>query len=377
MKIVGVLSAVIFLFITTGRVEAVTIGNNPSFDGGKLVLTQTSTVTITAWLGSAACKVGQVNLVQPELKLLKSSKTNETAKNTNPRSDAPKRQSNTIIYNYAVGVPSVEIGPYPAGTELILGIQTGSFCKSSHLSTEKLFTRLKHNGGASWTLSFEDWTDMDVDDVHIEVTINPFVGIVGTQAFAENPIYKLPYPAGITHKFTVLPGSGEHSKTRAFDIDMKIGDKVVASEMGMVLWIEDSFGSGSCSSSLRSSANVVVIQTEAGVNLTYVHLDKGSVALAGIKVGDIVKQGQWIGNAGNSGFVCSDTGNGSHLHLEWQHNCYDVEQANKRRLLKGSRVGEPTFAWSCPSYPPDSPFSFTIGGKIAQIKTLTPITSDN
>ena len=128
---------------------------------------------------------------------------------------------------------------------------------------------------------------------------------------------------------------------------------------------------------MRSRTNVVVIQTETGVNLTYVHLDKGSVSLAGIKVGTIVKQGQWIGNAGNSGFVCSDTGNGSHLHFEWQHNCYDLTSAIKRRGLKGSRPGEPTFAWSCPGFPPDAPFNFTIDGKIAKITTGKLITSGN
>lgn len=389
MKIVGVLLAILIWVSIARGIEASPVANNPIFDGGKLILNEPSTITVTAWLGTASCRVGQVNLVQPDLKLLKSSKENETAKNTKTQSGAPKRQADTIIYNYAIGKPSVEIGQYLAGTEFVFEIQTGSFCKSSHLSTEKLYTRLKHNGGNSWTLSMEDWKDNDIDDVHIEITVHPSDGIIGTQVFADEPVYKLPWPTGISQKVTVLPGVGEHRQTRSYDISMKIGNKIVASEMGLVLWIEDSFGPGgpiNCPENLADSvknywrprANVVVIQTEAGVNLTYVHLQQGSVQLSGIKVGDTVKQGQWIGNAGNSGFVCSGSGNGSHLHLEWQHNCYDLDQAKKRRLLKGSRVGEPTFTWSCPNFPADSLYSFTLAGKILQIKkTPSEQTSDN
>lgn len=386
MKLVGILFVVIIFLIAAERVEASNVARNPSFEGGKLILSQTSTVTITAWLGTASCRVGQVNLAQPEVKLIKSSKNNEEAKNSKPKSDAPKRQPNTIIYNYAVGKPSVEIGPYKAGTELIFEIQTGSFCKSSHLSTEKSYTRLKHNGGNSWTLSYEDWKDMDVDDVYLEITVNPTSGVSGTQAFADEPIYKLSWPNGVHHYITVIPGQeGEHAKLDAYDVDMnqRRGDTVVASEQGTILWIEDSFGSGACPDPKdkatvnywRSRANVVVVQTETGVNTTYVHLLQGSVTKLNLHIGDHVSQGQTIGQADSSGYAC-----GSHLHFEWQHSCYSVDQAKKRREGKEAvyPIGKPTLMWSCTNFPPDSPYNFTVNGKSLKIKqTPSDQVSDN
>jgi len=376
------LAAVLWLAFAN-PIHASTVLTNPNLVGGKLVLTERSTVTITAWLGTASCRQGQITLVSPDLKLKYSSPLNEYFKNLLTQKKALVSKHPILIYNYGSGRSSVEIGPYPAGTEIILGTQTESFCKTSRVSTDKRYTHTRHNGGNSWTIAWEDYSDGDVDDLYTEITVNPVAkdsietDIISAKAFAENPTYRLPYPAGVAHKFTTMPGIGEHKLIRAFDIDMKISDKIVASEMGQVLWIEDSFDSGSCSSSLRNRANVVVIQTETGVNVTYAHLDKGSVQLSGIKVGDIVKQGQWIGNAGNSGFVCSDTGTGSHLHFEWQHNCYDLTSAITRRSLNGSKPGEPTFGWSCTNFPADAPFNFVTGGKVAKITTGKLITSDN
>ncbi len=363
----AIFALVILILVSAPRVEAAGSVPTTSEPSGKLILERESTVAISAWLGKAQCRVGQVNLIKPEIKLVSSSSVNLESKLAVVKKGAPIRSKSTIIYNYAVGTPSIVLGPYPAGTEIVLGIESGSYCKTTRVSTDKFHTSLNHNGGNSWTIAFEDWKDNDIDDVFVEVTVQPVQEIKGIQVFADNPIYKLPFPANVSHKITTKPGVSEHSETRAYDFDMKIGDLVLTSEMGLVLWVEDSFGSGGplvCPDNLSTSVknywgkrgNVVVIQTEAGVNQTYVHLQQGSIV---VKVGDVVTQGQHIANAGNSGFVCSKSGNGSHLHIEWQKNCYDLEQAKKWRTQKSFRVGEPTFRWSCSAFAPDSPYSFT------------------
>lgn len=362
-----VLLALLLLLCGFRMVEASSLTTIPNLVGGKLVLRQTSYIKITAWLGTASCRVGQVNLENPEVKLVDSSVDNEKAKLDSTKNRRSKAKTKTIIYNYAAGRPFVKLGPYVAGTEIVLSIDSGSFCGKSRNSNDKLHTRLNQNGTNSWTIGWEDWSDNDIDDLFTEITVLPLQGIIPTKAFADLPVYKLPYPAGVSQKFTVLPGKGEHANSRAYDISMRKGDLLVASEMGLVLWVEDSFGSGACNSNLRNQTNVIVIQTESGVNQTYIHLNQGS---AKVTVGQVVKQGEMIANAGNSGFVCSDTGDGTHLHIEWQKNCYDIEQAKKRRLLKGSRIGEPTLTWSCPAFPADAPYNFYRSGKPISIGRL-------
>ncbi len=373
------LTLAFWLVLSLTKAEAAGYLPTTSTVSGKLILGKESTVVLRTWPGKAICKQGQLVLVSPELKLIYSSPSNKP-KDKGKTPGTEKNAEQILLHNYGAGIQNVEIGPYPAGTEIILGISTPGFCKTSRVSTNPSHARIRHNGGESWTISWEDYTDRDFNDVYTEVTFVPTntdqLGnrIIGKRAFAEEPVYKLPWPAGISHKFTVLPGVGEHKTTRAYDIDMTKGDTIVASEMGMVLWIEDSFGAGSCSSNLRDQTNVIVIQTSKDVNLTYVHLLQDSAL---VKVGDIVQQGQPIAQAGNSGFVCSSTGDGSHLHIEWQHQCYSLEQAQKRRELKESKVGVPTFAWSCPNFPPDALFGFTIDGKQPKIPTGKLITSDN
>ena len=89
MKFFGILLAVILTVTANGKVEAISVANNPNSSGGKIILTDESTVIITAWLGKAGCRVGQVNLVSPEVKLVKSSLVNELAKKAKPSSSAP------------------------------------------------------------------------------------------------------------------------------------------------------------------------------------------------------------------------------------------------------------------------------------------------
>ena len=293
------LTLAFWLVLSLTKAEAAGYLPTTSTVSGKLILEKESTVVLRTWPGKAICKQGQLVLVSPKLKLIYSSPNNKP-KDKGKTPGTEKNVEQILLHNYGAGIQKVEIGPYPAGTEIILGINTPGFCKTSRISTNPSHARIHHNGGESWTISWEDYNDRDFNDVYTEVKFVPTntdrIGnrIIGKQAFAKEPVYKLPWPADLAHKFTVLPGFGEHLKTRSYDISMLIGDKVVAAEMGLVLWIEDSFGPGgplACPEKLADSvknywaprANVVVVQTEAGVNLTYVHLQQGFLNMLNVR----------------------------------------------------------------------------------------------
>jgi murein DD-endopeptidase MepM/ murein hydrolase activator NlpD len=67
------------------------------------------------------------------------------------------------------------------------------------------------------------------------------------------------------------------------------------------------------------------------ITSAYMHLKKGSIKEAGIKVGDKVAEGQKIGESGNSG-----ESTGPHLHFEIQRGKHYIWTNN------GTRYTEPT-----------------------------------
>lgn len=337
---------------------------------GHIVLDHTGKVTVRTRMGDAYCRKGALIQIDPE---------------------------GRTLYQYGEGSTVAEIGPYFEGTSLAFAIQPGtSLCQGkTWYSTDRLHAQIHHNGGCSWTIIWEDLKDEDFNDLYTDITCNynDTVGmIISGQAFGIDPIYKLPYPAGQTHKVTVDPGEGEHLRNNrygvavccmAYDFDMRRGNLITASAAGMVLWVEDNFeaapfdlcGEGvsdETRDAWRPKTNVIVIQTEADVHTAYVHLLKDSTL---VHVGDFVRQGQIIAAAGNTGFVCGKYG-GYHLHFEWQHHCYDLPDARQRRNLRGNYVGQPTLAWSCTGYSPDAPFYFEVNGTEQKLYHAS-YTSDN
>ncbi len=126
--------------------------------------------------------------------------------------------------------------------------------------------------------------------------------------------YTLPFPVG--KEYTVLQGNDSdrtHSKrfangvfTKAYDFMMPMGDPVVATRDGIVVYAIDSF---SDSDRTYGHENVLVIRHEDNVSSRYIHLKQGSIKA---ELGSFVNRGDTIALSGNSGF----TANIPHLHFD-------------------------------------------------------------
>lgn len=132
--------------------------------------------------------------------------------------------------------------------------------------------------------------------------------------------YRLPFPGGTS--YVVTQGVGAHEYTSkaywAIDFGLGNGDAVVASADGVVTEAIDAFSAGGCSSAYANTGNRVVVAHADGTSTLYLHLAPASVP-DGVVKGAQVSQGQLIGRAGHTGYVCgSNGGDGTHLHFQRQ-----------------------------------------------------------
>ena len=88
---------------------------------------------------------------------------------------------------------------------------------------------------------------------------------------------------------------------------MDIGTHVHAARGGVVVGSRDDSSIGGPDKKYEWDANYVLIKHDDGTYGHYVHLQKGGNR---VKVGDIVKPGDWIGCSGNTGHTT-----GPHLHF--------------------------------------------------------------
>lgn len=314
-----------------------------------IVLTADGYVSLTVWAGNARCRDGKIYLIEPRPK--------------SPRVSLPNTRS--TIYGWEVIIDhlpqkkeTVVLGPYSKGTKVVFGFEFRDNCDTAFPQTADRVEMIKHSN-TFFSLKIEDAYDYDRNDYYGEIRLDYTKNsiserITAVSAFNTPPHYSKPFCNGNTYKTTAEPGDPNHPG-RAFDFGMKKGEPICASEKGVVLWREDNFGSGSSNLLLLSSVNVIVIQTENGVNQNYLHLEQGSIP-KDLKIGDVVEKGQLIARAGNSGYVRPITGDGSHLHIEWVKNCYDLDKA--REMRNRYKEGRATLAWSCPAFPAGAPLNF-------------------
>lgn len=111
--------------------------------------------------------------------------------------------------------------------------------------------------------------------------------------------YSAPVEGRVSSRFgpRTAPKSGASTMHGGEDIAVPSGTKVKASASGRVIRAENNVG---------KAGNIVVIQHDDGSTTHYFHL-----STFGVKVGDVVKQGQVVARSGASGNVT-----GPHLHFE-------------------------------------------------------------
>ncbi len=119
--------------------------------------------------------------------------------------------------------------------------------------------------------------------------------------------YILPFPVGRQYRVTqsYCHPSGGHRNTFAYDFNTAIGDTIIASREGIVLFTNAQYQDGDITS---GHENNVFIRHDDGTAVRYTHLKHDGVL---VNAGERVIQGQPIGLSGNTG----NTGNFPHLHF--------------------------------------------------------------
>jgi murein DD-endopeptidase MepM/ murein hydrolase activator NlpD len=126
----------------------------------------------------------------------------------------------------------------------------------------------------------------------------------------DTQVYVLPFASGESYPVSQgFHGGYSHTGGDSFAIDFKMpeGSHVHAARDGVVVGSRDDSAVGGPSKKYEWDANYVLIKHSDGTLGHYVHLKKGGNQ---VKVGEIVKAGQWIGLSGNTGHTT-----GPHLHF--------------------------------------------------------------
>ena len=101
-------------------------------------------------------------------------------------------------------------------------------------------------------------------------------------------------------------GSHVGNDSWAWDFRMPEGTPVVAALDGVVRMARGDSDEGGCDPSMARKANYVVIESEGGLELQYLHFSSVSVA-----AGQRVHRGELLGYSGKTGWAC-----GAHLHFK-------------------------------------------------------------
>lgn len=137
--------------------------------------------------------------------------------------------------------------------------------------------------------------------------------------YDENFLYTLPFEIGKTSRiYQGYDGDFSHKNQKALDFEMKIGDKIYAARGGKIININTKSDKNCEEISCAKYNNEIVILHSDGTFAEYLHLMKDG---ENVQIGEEVKQGQYIGRSGNTGFT-----KGPHLHFSVFKNKMDGQR---------------------------------------------------
>lgn len=141
--------------------------------------------------------------------------------------------------------------------------------------------------------------------------------------YDENYIYDLPFEKGKKHLvFQGYNGNKSHQNTYALDLNLKVGDQILAAREGIVVEVVNEYDKSCPDISCAKFNNKIIIMHSDETFADYVHLKHlGTV----VKKGDVVEKNQLIGYSGNTGYST-----GPHLHFSVFINRID----GKRTYIK-------------------------------------------
>lgn len=143
------------------------------------------------------------------------------------------------------------------------------------------------------------------------------------EEFDEDYIYNLPFEKGKKHLvFQGYNGKKSHQNTYALDLNLKVGEQILAAREGIVVEVVNEHDKSCPDVSCAKFNNKIIIMHSDGTFADYAHLKYlGTV----VKKGDIVEKNQLIGYSGNTGYST-----GPHLHFSVFINRID----GKRTYIK-------------------------------------------
>jgi len=155
---------------------------------------------------------------------------------------------------------------------------------------------------------------ISVTDGDFEVSQNYTISVVVGEIICDTDfgdpgtsLYIIPFPAGSSYSVTqsYCNPFGGHNNTFAYDFHLSIGDTVVASRPGTVLFTNDQYLDGDI---ISGHENNVFITHDDGTVIRYTHLMHNGAL---VSAGEEIVEGQAIALSGNTG----NTGNVPHLHF--------------------------------------------------------------
>ena len=145
-------------------------------------------------------------------------------------------------------------------------------------------------------------------NAHAQLTNQEIHNLKGGKTKPDNSfVYWLPF----AQKYLLIQAynsSMSHKNEISLDFKMKKGSKICAARGGVVTATKADSDVGGLKDEYLNQGNHIIIKHDDGSEAMYWHLQKDGVL---VNIGDTVKQGQHIGNSGNTGYTAFP-----HLHFQ-------------------------------------------------------------